>query len=120
MPLAVTINNVDVTQDSFLVRGTLAASGSYVAGGDTLDFSGQGNLPVATPPRDLFVHGVAGFVYEFVRGALLTNSKLKVRGHTPTSATAGVIPLEEITAAAYPAGVTGDTISFVAVFDKLL
>ena len=120
MALAVTINKVDAAQNSLYVRGTLVASGSYVAGGDTLDFSGKGDLPASIPPRDVFVHGVAGFVYEFVRGTLLTNSKVKVRGQQPTSATAGVIALDEIAAAAYPAGVTGDTITFLAIFDKLL
>ena len=120
MALSVTINNVDHAADSLYVRGSVSASGSYTAGGDTLDFSGKGDLPASTPPRDVFIHGVSGFVYEFVRGATLTNNKVKVRGQQPTSATTGVIALDEIAAAAYPAGVTGDTISFLAVFDKLL
>ena len=117
MPLAVTINNVDVTQDSLLVRGTLVASGSYVAGGDTLDFSAKGDLPVSIAPRDVFIHGVAGFVYEFVRGTTLANSKVKVR----VDGAGGVnVALGEHTAVAYVAGVTGDTITFLAIFDKLL
>ena len=120
MALSITINNLDQATDSFYVRGSLSASGSYTSGGDTLDFSGKGDLPVSTPPRDVFIHGTSGFVYEFVRGTSLANNKMILRGQQPTSATSGVIALSEMASGAYPSGVTGDTITFLAIFDKLL
>ena len=87
MALSITINNVDQATDSLYVRGSISASGSYTSGGDTLDFSGKGDLPASTPPRDMFIHGVSGFVYEFVRGSILANNKVVLRGQQPTSVT---------------------------------
>lgn len=116
MALAVTISNTDVAQDSFYVRGTIVASGSYATGGDTLSFASLG-IPASVAPRDVFIHGIAGFVYSFSRGSTLANSLMLVHCNTAGGANA---PLGEHTAASYAAGVSGDTITFLAIFDKLL
>lgn len=117
MPLAVSILNVDRSDKSFLVRGRIVPSGTYPTGGDTLDFSGIGDLPVSQPPKMIFLSGQAGFVYSFVPGSTLANGKVKVFCNTAGASNA---PLGEHTNATYAGGVSGDTIDFLAVFDKLL
>lgn len=99
------------------VQGTLTASDSYATPGDTVDFSGQPDIYSAEPPVELFVQGESGFVYRSVIGAALNNSKLKVLQADYDAAADG--PLIEIPDAAYPAGVTGDTIRFYAIFKAL-
>lgn len=123
MAIAITLPpaNVDASGQNFVhAAGTLAFSGSYVSGGDTLDFTGVADrLASSLAPVAIEVFGQSGFLYRGVPGTTLANSKVKVFGQEPTSATAGVIALTELGASAYPAGVTGDTVAFRATFRKL-
>lgn len=103
------------------VIGTIAASGSYTTGGDTLDFTPVAagfkgrNLGIASPPEWVHIEGFAGYTYSNSIGTLLNNSLMK----TQQAPSAGSNPLSEISASAYPAAVIADTISFYAVFKKL-
>ncbi len=94
----------------------LVASGNYVTNGDTVDLSTIGLQATINALVGSFVGGQNGFLYTFVSGSQLTNGLLKVFGQQPTDATAGVIALAQIAAAAYPAGVTGDTIVLELTF----
>jgi hypothetical protein len=87
-------------QNTTLLFGTLTASGSYATGGDALALP---QIPGydATKIIDIFIHGIAGYKYEFD----IATSKVLVF-------TAGET---ELTAGAYPSGITGDTITFLAV-----
>lgn len=116
MALALTVNEVFDHGQVIEAIGTIAASGSYVTGGDTLSFA-DSKIPSSEPPIDVRVEGESGFVYRWDKGTSLANGKVKVFQAT-TSGTN--LPLAEHTAVAYVAGVTGDTIKFRALFKKLV
>jgi hypothetical protein len=88
----------------------LTFTGNYVTGGEVINFgavSGIDGNPVAVICVST---GGFGFVYDLV------NLKLLVLGQQPTSATAGVIPLDQIAAAAYPAALTGGVTTATVFF----
>lgn len=121
MALAFTVTATDRSTNALRVYGKIVASGSYVAGGDTLSLAGQSQIVSSTVPFFVSVQsqasaGASGFEYRFVPGTTLANGKLQVFGQQPTSATGGVIAMSEVAAGAYPAGVTGDVILAEAVF----
>lgn len=98
------------------VVGTIALSGSYAAGGEVLNWGAVPQVKSTRDPIWAQFEGKAGFVYQYDK----PNDKLMVSGQEPTSATAGVIALSELAAGAYPAGITGDSIQFYAVFEKFI
>lgn len=116
MALAATVTRVWHDGQQMHVLGTVAASGSYATGGDTLDLAVRG-LPARNASRWVELQGESGFAYRWVPGSGISNGKVKVYGQEPTSATAGVIALSELAAGAYPTGITGDAIRFHAIFD---
>lgn len=81
---------------------SIVASGNYVANGDPVDFAVAGGFTNRQPDFVTIV-GKAGFVYQYD----FANKKVFVYTNTAGAANA---PLGEHTAAAYAAGVTGDTI----------
>lgn len=117
--MAAAVSFTDVWTDGRRIHaiGTITFSGNYAAGGDSFDIkAAKGAIDHRfwksnKDPLYVDIRGKGGFVYEYDAA----NKKVKVRGYTPTSASAGVIPMDEIAAAAYPAGVTGDVVSFYAV-----
>lgn len=125
MALAITLTSVDESALGVAyVTGMIAASGNYSTGGDTINFltatqdanfSGLVPAVIATlAPIQLAVWSQNGnllFQYAPIVGSGPTNCLLKVGA----SATFGT----ELSAGAYPAGVTGDKITFSAVFKKL-
>lgn len=128
MALAITITAIDSTpQGGFEITFNVVASGSYVTGGDTLNFSTATPDPLFTGafagipgsgagPMQLDVWSQNGFVtnpYFPVIGSNITNSKLKILNAygTSTEVTAG-------TYAANAAGVLTDKITGFAVFPK--
>lgn len=113
MALAVTVTKHWDDGKILHVLGTITASGSYTTGGDTLSFADP-KIKSASVPLFVNVIGSAGYIYSFVPGTTQATGKLKVFA---APATAG--PLTEISQAAYPSGVTGDTIQFNALFVKL-
>jgi hypothetical protein len=113
MALTLTVNqfDVDATGKQLYVAGVITASGSYTTGGDTLDLSNQSYIPSSQLPKQVSIFTQTGqvFNYAFIRGTTLANSKVKIYGAGGT----------ELTAGAYPAGITGDVIAFSAVYPKL-
>lgn len=91
------------------VYGTLVASGSYATGGDTVDFTQLGSVYRARDPLFVAIEGIAGFIYQYNP----VTKKVLVYANTAGASNA---PLGEHTAAAYAAGVTGDTIRVRMVF----
>lgn len=99
----------------------ITASGNYATGGDTLDLTalfGTAGLPGYSYPTASLPEKVEilsanptatpqtnTFVYQYVPGTTLANGKFQV--FTGAAAQTG---LTELSAGAYPAGVTGDTI----------
>jgi hypothetical protein len=121
MALVVTPVSVEDTGHEMLVTGTIAASGNYATGGDTLDWTPVGagvngrNFGIAQGPKAVInVYGISGYVYAPVAGTAINNWKLKAFQSAGSAA-----PMAELGAGAYPGGVTGDTINFSAIFRKL-
>jgi len=98
------------------VTGTVAASGSYTTGGDTLDLSQYPIIASTQPPIQGtgWMDGLAGYDYTFAPGAALNANKVKIFAQ---GTAAGAFP--ELAAGAYPAAITGDTITLYAIFKKL-
>ena len=114
MALAITITDIDSGEDNLYVFGLLTASGNYATGGDTLDFTTVASqINASQAPLQVWVGGVTGDNYGFVRAAspTLANGKIKINTASNT----------ELGAGAYPARITGDAnIQIEAVFNKLI
>lgn len=120
MAAIVTVNEGDIEHGGgsfFIVTGTIAFSGSYSAT-EALSFAVQ-NLPVTKAPKHVHIYGLAGYVYTYQRAATAPNAangEVQV-WHADYDAVADGA-LIEIPVAAYPAGVSGDTVRFMAVFER--
>ena len=108
MPLTATITNQYDNGQSLEVIGTLVASGDYSTGGDSIPRTDL-NIKSSRAPVFVSVKGKGGYIYEYIVGTAL----LLVR---ECAGSATLAP--EIAASAYPSGVTGDTITFRALFLK--
>lgn len=115
--MAITINlsplNVDSSASNFVYAiATLSFSGSYVTGGDTLDFTQVADKLPSTQIIQAFAeshNGNAGY-YVSVAGSALNNWKLKCFNGGGT----------EITAGAYPSSVTTDVVQLSITARKLI
>jgi len=116
--MALTFTLVDTWDDGQRVHvaGTIAASGSYVSGGDTLDLSKYPVIASAGAPIQgtAWIDGLAGYDYVFYPGSAMNNGKVKI---FQQGASAGAFP--ELAAGAYPGAITSDTITFYGIFKKL-
>ena len=116
--MALTFSIVDTWDDGQRVHlaGTVAASGNYATGGDTLDLSK--NPVVASTQAPLqgtaWMDGLAGYDYVFTPGTAASNCKVKI---FQQGASAGAFP--ELASGAYPAAITSDTVTFYGIFKKL-
>jgi hypothetical protein len=123
MAVTSTVNQIDAPAGSQFVEayGTFAFSGNYPSGGEAITWAGAGTqgaqIPSSQAPIQVYVQSQSGsgFVYGWNAGT----GKVQAFGQQPTSATSGIIALNELAAAAYPSGITGDTVVFLAVFKKL-
>jgi len=112
MALAVTAVKNETADRVQIIKGTIVASGSYSTGGDALDLTPLApQIGVGRVPFLVVIQGVAGYQYQYVPGATLAAGKMQVFCNTAGGANLG---LGEHTAAAYNAGVTGDTIKVTA------
>lgn len=98
------------------VLGNIVMAGVYVALGDILNWqnaidSRQGFIGLMTQnqPDYVIITGIAGFVYVWTPAT----QKLQIR-----TGAAAQAALTDLTPGALPAGVTGDTITFYAIFKK--
>src|ERR1700722_8610827 len=102
MALAMTITDIDAAADNIYVFGTLAPSGSYSTGGDTLDFTTVGSqIAASQAPLQVWVSGTTGDSYAFVRNSspTLANGKVKIDTTSNT----------ELASGSYPSRITSDT-----------
>ena len=105
-----------VTNDQFLeyLFFSVAATGNYTTGGDTLSFQGVSTTLISPfAPLQATINGQGGFIYQFIPGADQTSGKVKV-----LTGAAAQSPLAELTQAAYPAGVKNDVITGIASFAR--
>lgn len=122
MPMVVaSVTSTEFTSSMLHVYGTITASGNYSTAGDTLDFSKQDAIKSTSVPVQVEVYSAktAGptnlFVYNYSPGTTIANGKCQV-----FTGAAAQTALTELSAGAYPAGVTGDSIVFHATFPKNL
>ena len=115
MPITISLSplNVDSSASNFVYAiATLAFSGNYPTGGDTLDFTTVADKLPSTQIVQAFgesQNGNSGY-YVAIAGAALNNWKLKAFNGGGT----------EITAGAYPASVTTDVVQLAITARKLL
>jgi hypothetical protein len=111
MAIAVTIpaQNIDATGVLVWALGTLAFSGSYTTGGDTLDLSQQPLVPSTQVPIQATVQGQSGYNYVFIPGSALNTNKVKIYSSGQT----------ELAAGAYPAAITNDSVGIQAAYKRL-
>lgn len=116
--MALTFSLVDTWDDGKRVHvtGTVAASGNYTTGGDTLDLSEFSLVASTQPPIQgtAWMDGLAGYDYVFAPGPAMNNGKVKI---FQQGSSAGAFP--ELAAGAYPSAITGDTLTFYGIFPKL-
>jgi hypothetical protein len=112
LTLTVQQQNVDASGHQVYGVGSIALSGNYPSGGETLDFTTlAGIVPSSSPPVNVAVesqNGNGGY-YVPQKGSGLNNWKLRVFQSGGT----------ELAAGAYPGVFTGDIVSFTATFPKL-
>jgi hypothetical protein len=128
MSVTLSVTDVDLGVGLIYVFGTTTLSGTYPTGGDSVDwtsiksqigFEGQivassMSAPAFGPVQAAFtVQGGTPNIYNLQQGA--SPSTWKLRGYTSGSGGA-----EFTGGSAYPSSATGDTITFSAVFRKLL
>ena len=108
--MAVTATVTDHWEDGKRVHaiGTLAFSGNYAAGGDTITVSNLPLIKSASPPNWAEALGQSAYKYIFIFSGLATG---KVKIITPSTGS-------ELGAGAYPAAITQDTVLFYAIFPK--
>lgn len=120
MAMAATITYVAKVGSQLRVGFKVAASGNYVTGGDTLNLATAGQDPLfagivadviaSQGPTNLDVWSEGGNLanhYYAIPGTTPANNKVKIDSAFNT----------ELSAGAYPAGVTGDTIVGEASFN---
>lgn len=117
--IVLTITHRELLQKSILIRGTAVMSGSYTTvggGGDAFNFNAAACPPGESVPegmalpKSVQITGVNGYQYGYVPGTTRANGLLKVC--TTANAELPGAPT------AYPAGITGDTVTFEATFSK--
>ena len=119
MPLQLTLQKYETPFNPTAMYCTVAFSGSYVAGGDTLNLTPstildpgvRGVLGPNTVPRvapGVLSENLGGYYAQVVPGATLSTFKLKV--YSPGGA--------ELAAGAYPAAITGGNLSLVIPFEN--
>lgn len=108
-------NGVDNTQRHEVLFGTIAVQASpatYATGGLAVSFQGSFLHSNSATPLWCDVQSTtgSGYVYQY----LPATGKVKIL----VQGSAEAAPMEELAAAAVPAGVSGDTIKFRAEFNR--
>ena len=117
MAVTINVNRVDNTNAGIIVEGTMALSGNYSTGGDTVNFSTVPQIPSEAGPQGLVdieeqpASGStpSGYLFYLIAGSTPANWLLFV-------ATAVAQGPTQLGAGAYPAGALAATIQFRAFF----
>lgn len=87
---------------------SLVASGNYSTGGDSVDFAPKVGF-LNKQPEFVDINGKSGFIYSY------DAANKKVISYCVTTSGANTA-LGEVSAGAYPAGITGDTIRVICTW----
>lgn len=115
------ISNPDTTERELIVDGTLTFSGNYPNFGDTMNLAFDQvktqSLPTKVEIYEMPAAGTApsGYVYVYAIGTTLANGKVVIMESADQTAP-GAVPLAQLPAEAYPAGITGASVRFRAWF----
>lgn len=137
MAAQVQITNVNGIGSSIYVTFNVVLTGSYVAGGDPLNFTSGGTLPATADPTFIgLLAGVEGTsllnVDVWSQGGNIVNQLVAIvtKSGTPTTinpATGAKLKIgaasgfgTEFSAGAYSAGLLADIITGMAVFTKMI
>jgi hypothetical protein len=109
--MATSVSVIEFWDDSKRVHivGQITFSGNYATGGDSITLTGLYPGQRAAV-RILEINNISGYIYRYDHA----NSRIRVYQSPAT----GSNPLSEIGAAAYPSGVTSDTVIFHAIGKK--
>ena len=123
MAISVSIQSVDALDNMVQVTGKLILTGSYVTGGDTVNFTTavqdplftgmQPNIPSSQPPFSFSAWSQGGNLlntYAPIIGATQATCKLKICA----ASTLGT----EFSAGVYSAALLADNVGFSAIFPK--
>lgn len=104
--MAIAVTATDVWSDGKRqhVIGTLVFSGNYATGGEAISWA-VSKIKSSRSPLIVRIEGKTAYLYGYDKAA----------AKIPIFAPGGA----ELAAAAYPGGVTGDTVNFYAIFDQL-
>ena len=114
MSVAITI--VDHWSDTKRIHvcGILTLTGNYTTGGDTVNFAAVPQIKAGSGPIVFSATGSGGYNYNGIPGGptqIPASAKLQILSDSTGS---------ELTAAAYPAGVTNNPANFYAIFPKFI
>lgn len=120
-------HNPDNSQRLERITGTIAIQASpavYVTGGLALTFAGFDQLKAGGVPILVMIQSAkaaaspntAAYIYQYAPGTTIANGKLQI---FVQDAVAGNPLAEMANNTAIPAGVSGDTIAFTALFTRL-
>lgn len=109
MPIAVALTDQWSDGHRLHVTGTITPSGSYTLTGVAVNFGAAG-VRSSKIPKFVAFSGAAGYELVYAPGTNAQDGK--VVGYS-TAAT-------ELTAAAFPAGLTGVAIPFYAIFEQFI
>jgi len=107
--------DVDGSANDFVyVQGILKFTGNYSTGGDTLDWTTVADKLASDQCFSVFLDWQSlGNNYFSIGGAATPLNGWKIKVQAPGTFNS------ELTAGAYPAGITGDVVPFQATFRKL-
>lgn len=108
MSLALTVTKQWWDGKKLHVIGTVVASSTYATNGDTISFASLG-IESSQAPLWVKFNSLNGYAYVYSPASPSTQSTGKMRVNTTSNT--------ELAAGAYPAGVTGDTIGYYAIFE---
>lgn len=108
MAMTATLNKRSKTSGTMLAKFTLVASGNYATNGDSVDFGAKAGY-LGVKPDVVDIYGITGFTYSYD----LVNKKVLAFAVTSSGAN---VPMGQVSAGAYPAGITGDTITAYCIW----
>lgn len=102
----------------YQATGTIAISASpatYTTGGIVMNLN-QAAIKASRTPQRVYVSGLAGYTFVYVKGTTNANGLLMIFVPKVTGAAADDPMIELTNALAIPAALSGDTINFVATY----
>lgn len=111
--MSLTLTVTDHWQDGKRIHvvGTIVAAGNYTTAGVTLSFADT-KIKSSSIPEVVLIAGANGlYIYRYQPGTGIADGKVLVVDLSTQA---------QLAAAAFPAGITGDTLTVYAIFPKFI